>query len=477
MEIEENEYDPVSFMLNQYENDEILNFVEKLSNNNIEQKDFRIISGNSENIIKKIYNFALNRYIKKIYELDFTKFQNELEVDSKWITYYFEDFWLNSLYSDIIKKLNYEYDEENVTEYDMLFVTDQFMKQDIDMIMNYFPRYVGQTLYNLTVILAERINQVINKNYKKLAPNKDEPLVNWINLYLYNKQQNKELDQFGIWYEDFRKKTKKFVDKFMKYFEEAYNQLLNQILTLMVKFLDSFNKFIDPNGSFTSVDYGIDEQTWNLVPETYNMGSLFSSDEYQENTGDLISEFNDARLNWWKTSNDIVRDEMVTQSKRERLIDKDEYEYYKKSYSPYVCGNKIDVITLEEIEDKEFMKKGWIYIEYADKKVGNCYLKEDLIPGMILSAVFDWDKQQNVAKRKEKFFKLPDGIWIDKKGFDKIPTNKLLKLKYVGEKYIGSYIGVSTLHGTEPLKIYTLEKIKLPSKTQRTQTAKRKLEI
>jgi hypothetical protein len=261
---------------------------------------------------------------------------------------------------------------------------------------------------------------------------------------------------------NFRKDLKVFIEKLSNILEDMYNELLENILNLTEKLEFMYHLSIDENKELIPVDYDIEDT--NLLLKNYSRGSLYSADEYENNTGGLINAFNDAQLGFWKFLDEKTKLQMISDSKQKRLIDNKEMKHYKKIYDPYVCNNKVDSITLDEIQDKDFMKNGMIYIELPDQKIGTCYLKENLIKSMIRSTAFDYDTDKNIAIRSKKFYKLPDKLfWIDKAGFDKIPTNKMLKMKLVGEEYIGTYYGVSTLHGQELTKIYTFDKIDFPA--------------
>jgi hypothetical protein len=445
--------------------------VEKLiTDDEVNEKDIEIIMNNDYyvDIIREIFYFFIKKFFDDLYEYEIPS--NDIGVDMD-VIYHFASYLLNEIETP---ELNYVYDKEkpNLDDINLLLKVN-IRSLSLDDLSKIIPKLeIGELIGTITYIIED----YIEKKYDEMKSEeyKDAPFNEWFEIYLQDKFRGRcpcKEDEFGLWFENFRKEITQFLDEFIEFIEKIYSEMLSNILNTIEKYEYIYTKIKFGNKDLISVDYDIEDNK-KLIGE-YPMGSLYSSDEYEENTGALSYTYNDGKLKVWKILDDEVKLQMINDSKASRFIDEEENNYYKQAYTPYVCNNKVDTITLEEIDDKEFMKKGWIYIESPNTKVGNCYLKEDLINSMMKTAVFDWDKDQDKAGRKKKYYKLPEGLWIDKKGFDMIPTNKLLKLKFVSDEFIGSYFGVSTMHGQEPTPIYTFEKISLPPQYEQKQKKKK----
>ena len=123
----------------------------------------------------------------------------------------------------------------------------------------------------------------------------------------------------------------------------------------------------------------------------------------------------------------------------------------------YTCSNTEDFISLNDINPKEYHKKGHIIIipdVQTEKNKGICYNKSSLLKFMKDQVVYGPYPQNT-----NTYHKLPyPGIWIDQNGLDKIKKSKILKLKKLRNEPVGTSFGVSQLHGAvEP--IYTLNEI------------------
>jgi transposase len=136
----------------------------------------------------------------------------------------------------------------------------------------------------------------------------------------------------------------------------------------------------------------------------------------------------------------------------------DEHNLSEELKDIYTCSNTEDFISLEDIDPKEYHKKGHIIIipvqtEKKEEK-GVCYNKSSLLKFMKNQVVYG-----PYPHNTNTYHKLPyPGIWIDQEGFEKIGKSKVLKLKKLREEPVGTSFGISQLHGAIE-SIYTLNEI------------------
>jgi hypothetical protein len=239
--------------------------------------------------------------------------------------------------------------------------------------------------------------------------------------------------------------------------------LSNDFLPEEIKelFLDLSNETLNVKQNDT---YYLDDEIDNVI---------HPRDEFVPNPPNLnmvhpeyISQFQQ-----WVLDNDVVLNERYLPEDGEKELDqKQKYESQlidqitdikqkiipsklRKIISEIDCNNLIDPITLEEVTKKNYLELKWIIVLNESGKVGDCYNKEELIQSMHANKTF-----APFPEREHIFYKMPNGIWIDEIGLKQIPKSKIVQLKYIGDKKIGTRFGISRTHGYNE-KIYTLNKI------------------
>jgi hypothetical protein len=137
-------------------------------------------------------------------------------------------------------------------------------------------------------------------------------------------------------------------------------------------------------------------------------------------------------------------------SSKQKLIPSD----LKKMILNLDCNNPINPITLEQITKKNYLELGWIIVLDESGTNGDCYDKKEYIESLLENVTF-----APFPYRQEKFYKEPlKGVWIDKRGLGLIPTSKIVQLRPIGKKVVGTRLGISRTHGSlEP--VYTLDEL------------------
>jgi len=120
------------------------------------------------------------------------------------------------------------------------------------------------------------------------------------------------------------------------------------------------------------------------------------------------------------------------------------------------CSSNEDIVSLDEFTSDDDIVIIYNSINDIGKKKGQCYKRENLIQTFLLaSPVTEWAKKkedgewENTMSRKNRVYKLPQGIWITGISAVMLTCSKL-KHFYIEndvEMKIGSQLGVSQLHG------------------------------
>ena len=136
---------------------------------------------------------------------------------------------------------------------------------------------------------------------------------------------------------------------------------------------------------------------------------------------------------------------------------------HKEAEMKRECRNLESSIMLTDF-DSDDLKTGIVSIKLPGSQKGECYNVDTLKKYWVSymddkrHMVFQWrSKREGSIDETKPVFKLPiSGVWIDLQAADAIRTSKIIKLKVLGKKFIGSKIHwVGGVYGHDHI-IYTI---------------------